>query len=157
LHYSGSRGTIQSASGPEVGELVQKLAHVFCSLSQTPLEFTKLVEVIETKGLKILNKVHTRWISLLKPLKRISGEYKTLIVEFAQDTHQESTTRKNLSLLCDVSTLLALLCILPLLESINSFIKFAQVGDVFVSDMIAAMKICQAEIYMMYCDSATSF
>ena len=27
----------------------------------------------------------------------------------------------------------------------------------FVSDMIAAVKICQAEIYMMYCDSYTSF
>jgi hypothetical protein len=112
---------------------------------------------VETEGLKILNKVHTRWISLLEPLKRLSGEYKTLIVKFAEDAHQESSAKKNLSLLCDVSTLLALPYILPLLESINSLIKFAQVGNIFVSDMIAAVKICQAEIYMMYCDSGTSF
>jgi hypothetical protein len=50
--------------------------------------------------------------------------------------------KKNLSLLCDVSTLLALPYILPLLESINSLIKFAQAGNVFVSNMITAVKIC---------------
>jgi hypothetical protein len=29
--------------------------------------------------------------------------------------------------------------------------------NVFVSDFIAAVKICQAELYMMYCDTANSF
>jgi hypothetical protein len=66
---------------------VQKLAFLFSTSSKCHLEFTKLDEVVETEGLKILNKIHTRWISLLEPLKRISGEYKTLIVKFAQDAH----------------------------------------------------------------------
>ena len=69
---------------------MQKFTLVLFSLFQGPkwhLEFTKLTEVVETKGLKILNKVQTRWTSLFEPLKRISGEYKTLIVKFAQDAH----------------------------------------------------------------------
>jgi hypothetical protein len=65
--------------------------------------------------------------------------------------------RKNLSLLLDVATVLALPCILPLLEAVESLIKFAQAGNVFVSNFIAAIKICQAELYMMYCDTSSSF
>jgi hypothetical protein len=104
-----------------------------------------------------MNKVATRWISLLEPLKRISGEYKTLIVKFAEDASKESGAKKNLSLLLDVATLLALPCILPLLEAVESLIKFAQAGNVFVSDFITAVKICQVELYMMYCDTSSSF
>jgi hypothetical protein len=48
----------------------------------------------------------------------------------------------NLDLLCDVGTLLALPCILPLLESVDSLMRFAQSKDVFVSNYIAAVKIC---------------
>jgi hypothetical protein len=81
-------------------------------------EFRKLAEVVETEGLKILNKVATRWILLLEPLKCICCEYKTLIVKFAEDASQESGARKHLSLLLDVATLLALSCILPLLEAV---------------------------------------
>jgi hypothetical protein len=35
--------------------------------------------------------------------------------------------------------------------------KFAQARDVFISDYVAAVKICQVELYMMYCDADTSF
>jgi hypothetical protein len=44
-----------------------------------------------------------------------------------------------------------------MLEAVQSLIKFAQAGNVFISDFIATVKICQAELYMMYCDSASSF
>jgi hypothetical protein len=46
-----------------------------------------------------------------------------------------------MSLLCNVAILLALPCILPLLESISSLSKFAQVEYVFVYDIVAAVKI----------------
>jgi hypothetical protein len=74
--------------------LCKSLHSYFSASPKRHLEFTKLVEVVETKGLKILNKVHTRWISLLEPLKRISGEYKTLIVKFTEDVHHESSKKK---------------------------------------------------------------
>jgi hypothetical protein len=152
---------VEALSGLPVVQKLETLCkslHVYFSGSpKRHLEFMKLAEVVETEGLKILNKVATRWISLLEPLKRICCEYKTLIVKFAEDASQESATRKHLSLLLDVATLLALSCILPLLEAVQSLIKFAQAGNVFISDFIAAVKICQADLYMMYCDSATSF
>jgi hypothetical protein len=109
--------------------LVQKLEslckalHAYFSGSpKRHLEFTKLVEVVETDGLKILNKVQTRWISLLEPFKRICGEYKTLIVKFAADASQESGAQKHLSLLLDIATLLVLPCILLMLEAVQSLI-----------------------------------
>jgi hypothetical protein len=129
----------------------------FAASPKRHLEFTKLAKVVETEGLKILRQVQTRWISLLEPLKRICGKYKTLIVKFAEDAPKESAAKKNLALLLDVTTLFSLPCILPLLESINSLIKFAQSGNVFISDFIAAIKICQGELYKMYCDSSSSF
>jgi hypothetical protein len=139
-------------------ESLCKALHAYFSGSpKHHLEFTKLTEVVEIDGLKILNKVQTRWISLLEPLKRICGEYKTLIVKFAANASQESGARKHLFLLLDVATLLALPCILPMLEAVQSLIKFAQAGNVFISDFIAVVKICQAELYMMYYDSASSF
>jgi hypothetical protein len=137
--------------------LCKALHSYFSGSPKRHLEFTKLAEVVEIEGLKILNKVQTRWISLLEPLKHICGEYKTLIVKFDVDASQESGARIHLSLLLDVATLLALPCILPMLEAVQSLIKFAQAGNVFISDFIAAVKICQAELYMIYCDSASSF
>ena len=109
--------------------LVQKLEslckalHVYFSGSpKCHLEFTKLVEVVETEGLKILNKVQTRWTSLLEPLKRICGEYKTLIVKFITNVSKESGARKHLSFLLDIATLLVLPCILLMLEAMQSLI-----------------------------------
>jgi hypothetical protein len=82
-------------------------------------KFQKLAEIVETSGIKILQNVTTRWISILEPLKHVLGEYKTLIVKMAQDVAEESKVAHNLCLLCDVHTLLALPCLMPLLESIN--------------------------------------
>jgi hypothetical protein len=85
----------------------------------------------------ILKIIITWWISLLKPLERFIGEYKILIVKMREDavvkesemTSMQATTRKlawhNYELLCDVGTLLALPCILLLLEFVNSMMKFA--------------------------------
>jgi hypothetical protein len=106
---------------------------------------------------EVLNKVATRWILLLEPLKRIYCEYKTLIVKFSKDASQESGAKKNISLLLDVATLLVLPCIIFLLEAVESLIKFAHVRNVFVYDFIEAVKIYQAKLYMMYCDTASSF
>jgi hypothetical protein len=50
--------------------------------------------------------------------------------------------RHNYDLLCNVGTLLALLGIMPLLKSVNSLMKFSQSNHIFVSDYVAAVKIC---------------
>jgi hypothetical protein len=134
--------------------LCQAMYNYFKQSSKKHLEFQKLANLVETKGLSILRNVKTRWISLLEPLKRVLGEYKTLIVKMYEDavvkqpemtvkqTAARESARSNYDLLCDVGTLLALSCILPLLESVNSLMKFSHSNHVFMSDYVAAVKIC---------------
>jgi hypothetical protein len=124
---------------------------------------------VETEGLAILRNIKTRWISLLEPLKRVMGEYKTLIVKMCEDaivqqpkmTSKQAPAREsarhNYDLLCDVNTLLTLPCIMPPLESMNSLMKILQSNHVFVSNYVAAVKIYQGELYMIYNDPDTIF
>jgi hypothetical protein len=128
------------------------------------LESQKLADIVETEGFIMLRNVKTRWISLLEPLRRIMDEYKTLIAKMCEDdvvkklyltvkqAAAKETTRLNCDLLCDVGTLLALPCLMPLLQSVDSLMNFAQSNHVFVSDYVAAVKICQTQLYMMYSD-----
>jgi hypothetical protein len=72
----------------------------------------------------MLRNIKAGWISLLEPLRRVMGEYKTLIVKMCKDIavmepaliSKQTTSRKsakyNCNLLCDVGTLLALPCVL---------------------------------------------
>lgn len=63
---------------------------------------------------------------MLKPLKQIIVEYKTL----AQENSSIVQARLNLDLICDIHTLLDLSCLLPLLEVVNALLKFAKGRDV---------------------------
>jgi hypothetical protein len=53
----------------------------------------------------------------------------------------------NLGFLSDVHMLLGLASILPLMENMQSLFKFAQHGDIFVSNFIVAVKVCQGQLY----------
>jgi len=59
--------------------------------------------------------------------------------------------------LCDLHILFGLAYILPLLESTHAFIKFAQFKYVFVCDLVAGIKVCQGDVYNMYCDQTSKF
>jgi hypothetical protein len=76
-----------------------------------------------------------------EPLKRVLSEYKTLIVKMAQDAVVESKAAQNLRLLCNMHTLLALPCLMPLLESMNQLILFVQSRSVFVLDYVTTVKL----------------
>jgi hypothetical protein len=141
----------------KIETLLQALHSYFTSSPKRHLEFTKLAEIVETRGLKILGNVRTCWISMLEPLKCVLSEYKTLIVKMSKIAIEERKIAHNLMLLCDVSTILALPCLLLLLESVNSLITFFQSQNVFVSDYVATIKICQTELYDIYVDSNTCF
>jgi hypothetical protein len=58
--------------------LFQALHSYFTSSPKRYLEFTKLIKIVETSGLKILASMRTRWISMLEPLKHVLSKYKTL-------------------------------------------------------------------------------
>jgi hypothetical protein len=80
-------------------------------------------------------------------MKHVLLEYKTLIVKMNNNAGEESKATQNLSFFFDVHMLLAFAYVIPLLESVNSLIKFAQSPNAFVNDYIAVVKIYQVEIY----------
>ena len=60
--------------------------HVFFNHSPKRLvEFQKLAKIIETEGLTPLKNVAMRWMSVLEPLRRLLGEYHTLLVKMHAD------------------------------------------------------------------------
>jgi hypothetical protein len=157
---------------PLVSKLEALCHGMYAYFSHNPkrhLKFQKLADVVETEGLRVLRNVTTRWISLLDPLRRIMGEYKTLLVKLCDDAavkEPELTTkqraakdaaRQNYSLLCDLGTLLSFSYFMPLLECVDSLMRFAQSNHVFVYGYLAVVMICLGELYMMYGDPETSF
>ena len=99
----------------KIESLCKNIHSYFSHLPKQHLEFTKLAEIVDTEGLKTLNNVKTRWISLLEPPKCILGEYKTLIIKMYEDAlvkdpepkAKEATkkAKRNLDFLCNVGTL----------------------------------------------------
>jgi hypothetical protein len=55
-------------------------------VSQIHLEFVKLAEVMQSKGLKILKNIQTRWINILSPAVRVMNEYMVLLVKMSMDS-----------------------------------------------------------------------
>jgi hypothetical protein len=110
--------------------LCQALYNYFTMSSKKHLEFQKLADIVETEGRRLLKNVKTRWISLLEPLRRVLAEYKTLVVKMCEDSAvkepalipkqqaSRESAKRNLDLLCDISTLLTLPCLMPLLDSV---------------------------------------
>ncbi len=122
-------------------DLFQSLYGYFSSSPKCHFEFTKLVQIVETKGLKVFRNVKIiRWISMLAPLKWVGKEYKTLIVKITTHSGYVEAARTNLVNLCDVGTILGLPCILLMLKSFNVLMKFAQAKVVFVCDYIAIVE-----------------
>jgi hypothetical protein len=92
----------RTLSSTEVFQKAEKLmakAHAFFNHSPKRLaEFQKLADVIDTKGLRPLKNVATRWVSLLDPLRRILSEYRTFIAKMHQDRANSADAKVTLSL-----------------------------------------------------------
>lgn len=94
---------------------------------------------------------------MLKPAKRILTQYPVLLYKMHLDAPTLKTAQTNLEFLVDVQTLLGLACLMPMLEEINRFIKFAQSRNIFVCDFVAALRHCQTELFTHYQDARTAF
>jgi hypothetical protein len=84
-----------------------------------------LAKVLQTKGLKILHNVKTQWISMLAPIKLVLAEYKNLVVKMGDDMAENAFAKNNYELLCDCNIVLGLICVLPMLEVVQSLSKLA--------------------------------
>jgi hypothetical protein len=62
------------------------------------LEFVKLADVMETKGLKLLKNVKTRWVSLIEPLRSVIQEFRVLLAKMKveSDSKEKSAQIKYL-------------------------------------------------------------
>lgn len=64
-----------------------KLCHnYFAHSPKRQAEFRALAQLLDTKGLKLLKNVTTRWISLISPLRRLLSEYRSVMAKLQLDS-----------------------------------------------------------------------
>lgn len=64
-----------------------KVCHAYFSHSpKRQAEFHALAQLVDTKGLKLLKNVTTRWISLISPLRRLLSEYRSVSSKLRLDS-----------------------------------------------------------------------
>ena len=73
-------GIFQSIKG-----LLKKIHANFSHSPRRHFEFVKLVDVMETKGLKLLIHVQTYWMLLLEPLRRLLAQYRVILAKMVED------------------------------------------------------------------------
>jgi hypothetical protein len=145
---------------PLVSKVEGLLASLYLYFSGHPkqcVELAKLASIMETKGLKMLKAVKTRWIDMLSPSKRVLSKYRPLLVKMGQDLHTSILAKDNFEALVDVEVLLAFHYLVPMLEIVKRVIKWAQDRDVYIVDFISGMKDCTSLLYRHFVDPTTRY
>jgi hypothetical protein len=84
LHATGTLS--QLAVFHEVEELM-RVSHAYFSHSPKKYqEYKSFASTIDTKGLKVLKNVTTRWLSLLAPMKQIMSKFRTILGKLDMDS-----------------------------------------------------------------------
>lgn len=79
-------------------------------------------------------------------------KYKTLLLKMAMDSLVNHQAKFNYEHMCDLQIFLCFAYILLSLEGLNVFIKFGQMQDIFVCDLVVDVKVCQGDVYNKYVD-----
>ncbi|KAG0594802.1 hypothetical protein M758_UG111100 [Ceratodon purpureus] len=119
-----------------IEDMLTSLHAFFVKSPKRHLEFVKLAELMQSKGLKILKNIKTWWIAMLSPAVRVMSEYLPQLVKMSLDSKRPvqdtvggkvkvdkklmETATKNLEHLIDIKILLGLSGLLPLLKSVHS-------------------------------------
>jgi hypothetical protein len=106
-----------------------------------------LQKLLETKGLKLLPNVKTKWISMLSFANQILAEYKTLMFKMNDDLNIVVLTSINLKYLYGIKVVMGLTCIMLMLEVIHALIKFVQGRKTYVCVFVIVVKMCCVELY----------
>ena len=78
----------------DIEDLVKVTHAYFAHSPKKYSEFHCLALLMETKGLKLLKNVCTRWCSLIFPLTRVLAEYPTLMAKMYADQHKKKWHKK---------------------------------------------------------------
>ena len=99
-------------------ELCQLVYTYFSKSPKRHLEFLILVDLMKTKGNRVLQNVQTQWIFCLGPIQQLLQQYQPLLMKMGLDgvDEQGSAAVKNFDILCDIQVLLSMICLVPLLE-----------------------------------------
>lgn len=85
------------------------------------------------------------------PYTHLLAKYQPLLLKMDLDNSLIQQGCEDFDMLINIETLLALVCIMPLLESI--LIMFAQSKFIFIiCDYVVVVKVCQNNLYFMYLD-----
>ena len=108
-----------------IESLLQSLHGYFCRSNKRYPELQKLINLMETKGNKVLKNVTTCWISMRSLAMMVLSEYKTFIVKMGLDMTQTQNYRvragseANFDYLVDIEMLLSISCMMPLLNVVH--------------------------------------
>jgi hypothetical protein len=78
-------------------------------------------------------------------------------MKMAIDAPTTPSTHFYFILLINVEILFAFNVMMPMLKTIHSLIKFAQLKDVFVYNFITTIKVSEGDVYRMFYDRQSSF
>ena len=78
----------------DIEDLVKVVHAYFAHSPKKYSEFHFLALLMETKGLKLLKNVCTRWCSLIAPLRRVVAEYPSLLAKMFADREDKKWGRK---------------------------------------------------------------
>jgi hypothetical protein len=73
---------------PILGGIEEMMADIYTFFYKSPkkhLEFVKLVELLDSKGNKILRNIKTRWLSMMEPVVTIMNKYRPLLVKLSKE------------------------------------------------------------------------
>jgi len=118
---------------------------------------------METKGLKMVCNVETRWISMRSPTQHIMAEYKSLLVKMGVDMAAggqkgQFPVATNFNYLSDIEVkMLSLAGFILLLNIVHCLIKLSQSRDIFICDFLQSIKGCQVDLAKMFVDDSTTF
>ena len=135
--------------------LLAALHTYFAKSPKKALEFSNLVEVMETRGRQILKHCKTHWVGLLGPAKRVLTEYRLSVAKMAADYDAHTPACTLYHLLIDVKCLLSMAAIIPLFEKADSLMRFAQSRDVFVCNFVAAVHALKLQLLELYINEDT--
>jgi len=84
-------------------------------------------------------------------------EYNALIVKMHSNHDKTKFAHENLKMLCDLELILALSCLMPMLEVIHTLIKYAQHQDAFIVNFVDAINFVEVELFHFHVNPIFSF
>ena len=123
-----------------IEDLLQSWHTYFAHSPKRHLEFVKLAEVLETKGLKILRQVKTKWLSVMSPAIKVMNEYKTLVVKMMEDEQAVDAAKTSFQHLVDIQIVVSLSCFIPILKSLHQLKQLGQKRHIYISNYLDALR-----------------